>query len=134
VTEREARWSPPGLHNHILWHAGHSYVLVESLTMEAVGEKPQIPNGWFDMFSWESDPAQVPANRWPSLSQVVAELTEQHVRLRQVIQRLSGEQLSGPRPGDPARSVRYATLHGLHDEACHSGEIWLLQKMIRTSA
>jgi hypothetical protein len=35
VSEKEARWSPPGLHNHVLWHAGQSYVLVESLAMEA---------------------------------------------------------------------------------------------------
>ena len=26
VTEAQARWAPPGLHNSILWHAGHAYV------------------------------------------------------------------------------------------------------------
>ncbi len=25
VTGKDARWFPPGLHNHVLWHAGHSY-------------------------------------------------------------------------------------------------------------
>jgi len=67
VTGKDARWFPPGLHNHILWHAGHSYVLVESLAMEATGQQPDIPEGWFEMFSWKSDPARVAPDRWPPL-------------------------------------------------------------------
>ena len=130
VTEKDARWFPPGLHNHILWHAGHSYVLVKSLAMEAVGQQPEIPGGWFNMFSWKSDPARVAPDRWPPLAQVVVQLTEQHLRLRQVIEGLNDEQLSSPVPGKGNRSVRSTILHGLHDEACHSGEIWLLRKLI----
>ena len=57
-----------GLHNHILWHAGHCFVLVESLVMEAIGELPQIPEGWFDIFSWHSDPAHIASYRWPTLA------------------------------------------------------------------
>ena len=130
LTDKDARWTPSGLHNHILWNAGHSYVLVESLVMEALGREPQIPKGWFEIFSWKSDPAHVAAEQWPTLAQVVAQLTEQQLRLRQVIEGLSEEQLSGPVPGKTDRTVRSAILHGLHDEACHSGEIWLLRKLI----
>ena len=130
VLDEESHWAPPGLHNHILWHAGHSYVLVESLAMEATGQQPDIPEGWFEMFSWKSDPARVPPDRWPPLARVVAQLTEQHLRLRQVIEGLGEEQLSGPVPGKTHRTVRSAIVHGLHDEACHSGEIWLLRKLI----
>ena len=133
VTDPEARWTPPRLHNHILWHAGHSFVLVESLAMEAVGDLPQIPDGWFEIFSWESDPAQVASYRWPTLAQVVAQLTEQHAGLRRIIEGLSEVQLSRPLPGRGDHTARYAILHALHDEACHSGEIWLLRKLIRTS-
>jgi hypothetical protein len=131
VTDETARWTPPDLQNHILWHAGHSFVLVESLVAEAVGDLPQIPEGWFEIFSWESKPAKVASYRWPPLSQVVAELTEQHTRLKQVIRGLSEEQLSHPLPGRGNRTARYSILHGLHDEACHSGEMWLLRKLLR---
>jgi hypothetical protein len=134
VTDQEAQRSPRGLHNHILWHAGHSYVLVESLAMEAIGNKPEIPEGWFDIFSWKSDPGRVAPDRWPPLAQVAARLAEQHLRLRQMIEPLSPEQLSSPISGNPSRTIRYAIVHGLHDEACHSGEIWLLRKLIRSSA
>jgi hypothetical protein len=134
VGEDETHWTPPELHNHILWHAGHSFVLVESLVMEAVGELPQIPEDWFDIFSWQSDPAQVASYRWPPLGQVIAELTEQRARLRQMIEGLSEEELSRELPGRGNHTARYAIIHGLHDEACHSGEIWLLRKMIRSAA
>jgi hypothetical protein len=131
LSEEEAQWAPPRLHNHILWHAGHSYVLVESLVMEARDDRPQIPDGWFDMFSWWSDPHRIVSDRWPPLAKVVAQLTQQHVRLRRVIERLTEEQLASPMPGNANRIVRYAIVHGLHDEACHSGEIWLLRKLLR---
>ncbi|MGA2255956.1 MAG: DinB family protein [Thermoguttaceae bacterium] len=134
VTDQEAHWPPPELHNHILWHAGHSFVLVESLVMEAVGDLPHIPEGWFEIFSWESNPAQVASYRWPPLARIVTQLTEQHVRLRRMIEGLSNEQLSSPLPGRGSQTARYAIVHALHDEACHSGEIWLLRKLIRSSA
>jgi hypothetical protein len=134
VGDDETRWTPPELHNHILWHAGHSFVLVESLAMEAIGELPQIPEGWFDIFSWKSNPAQVASYQWPSLAQVIAELTEQRDRLRQMIEKLAEKDLARELPGRGNQTARYAIIHGLHDEACHSGEIWLLRKMIRSSA
>ncbi|MCR4412374.1 MAG: DinB family protein [Thermoguttaceae bacterium] len=131
VTDQEARWTPPGLHNHILWHAGHAYVLVESLVLESLGKRPQLPEGWFELFSWRSDPARVPRDRWPPLAQVVAELSAQHERLRRLIAGLGDAQLGGPTPGGRRRTARYAIVHSLHDEACHSGEIWLLRKLLR---
>ena len=134
VSDDEIRWSPPELHNHILWHAGHCFVLVESLAMEAMAELPQIPEDWFDIFSWNSNPAQVASYRWPTLAQVIAELTEQRSRLRAMIEGLGDEELSRPLPGRGNQTARYTIVHGLHDEACHSGEIWLLRKLIRSSA
>ncbi len=51
--------APPGLGNHILWYGGQSYVVVESLAMRALGRPPEIPEGRFEMFSWDSRPALV---------------------------------------------------------------------------
>jgi hypothetical protein len=129
VEPRHARWTPPGLHNTILWHAGHAYILAEWLTLRALGQEPQIPDGWFTMFSWESRPAEVPDDRWPPLREVIRHLEAQRVRLRQVIGALTDEQLSRPSAADPRQTVRRSILHGLHDEACHCGEMYLLLKM-----
>jgi hypothetical protein len=129
-----ARWAPPGLENHILWHAGHSYVVVELLAMRALGRLPEIPDGWFEMFAWESRPAQVSSDRWPPLSGVISRLESQHKRLRRVIGGLTEEQLDRSSADNPRRTVRYAILHGLHDEAGHSGEAYLLMKIQARSA
>ncbi len=124
-----AVWTPPGLRNHILWHAGHSYVVVEWLTMRALDRLPQIPDGWFAMFSWESDPARVPPGRWPLLKEIITQLETQHGRLRRLLGGLTGEQPDRPSAGNPDRTVRYAVVHALHNEACHSGEAYLLLKL-----
>jgi hypothetical protein len=129
VPEESARWAPPGLQNHVLWHAGHSVVVVEFLTLGALGSTPQVPAGWFAMFSWESRPGQVPADRWPKLAEVVSELRAQHGRLRRLIGGLTEAQLDRPAVGNSARTVRSSIVHGLHDEACHCGEAYLLLKM-----
>ena len=129
VTEQQAHWVPSGLKNTILWHSGHCFVVVESLIMRALGEQPRFPDNWFEMFKWKGDPAEIPADRWPSLGEVVAELKAQRRRLRPLIAQLSEEQLSGVVPERPERTVRFYILHALRDEACHTGEIWLLRKI-----
>ncbi len=129
VTIESARWAPPGLQNTILWHAGHSYFLLEWLTMKALGRTPDVPDGWYEMFSWESRPGQMPPGRWPTITDVVSRLRDQHHRMSRLIQELSADQLNHPAAGYPDRTVRYAILHALHDEACHTGEIRLLRKM-----
>jgi hypothetical protein len=124
-----ALWSPPGLQNHILWHGGHIHVVVEMLALGALGRTPEIPDGWFAMFSWESRPAHVPPDRWPPLGEVATQLRAQQVRLRAIFANLTGEQLDHPAARNPGRTVRSSIVHGLHDEACHSGEAYLLLKM-----
>ncbi len=130
LTEAQARWTPPNLHNSILWHAGHAYIVVEWLTMSSLGRTPEAPEGWFAMFSWESQPATTPADRWPPLHVVVDALREQYRQHQAVLDELTDEQLDrvSEIAGGP-RSARSAIIHGLHDEACHSGEMMLLRKL-----
>jgi hypothetical protein len=129
VSDEEARFAPEGLQNSILWHAGHSYILVEWLTMDALGAATTCPKGWFEIFSWTSRPAEVPADRWPALKEVVRELQIQHGRMHRLIENLSADVLDNPARNRPDVTVRHRILHALHDEACHSGEIWLLRKL-----
>lgn len=129
VPSESTRWAPPGLQNTILWHAGHAFVLLECLTMTALELEPAMPEGWFEMFSWESRPAQVAADRWPALAEVIAALEAQQQRMASLIGGLSEEALDRPAGGNPKRTVRSAIVHALHDEACHSGEMYLLAKI-----
>lgn len=130
VGEERARWAPPGLQNSILWHAGHSYIVVEWLTMGALDRPARAPDGWFETFSWESRPAEVPEDRWPSLAEVIARLHRQQTRLGSLISELTDEQLDAPSARNAERTVLRSIVHGLHDEACHCGEILLLRKLL----
>lgn len=131
VDEAAARFAPAGLSNTILWHAGHAVILAEHLGIAPLtGSKPEAgyPAGWFEAFSWKSTPATV--TRWPGLADVVAKLREQQERLLAALRAAPDELLARP-VGDPSRgrNVRWSVLHGLHDEAGHQGEMWLLKKM-----
>ena len=117
LDETHARWAPPNLQNSCLWHAGHAFVVTEFLTMRGLGKEPQVPEGWFKMFSWESNPAHTSPESWPPLAEVVAALTAQHKRLRDVISGLSDSQLEAPDPGNTGHTVRYSIMHGIQDEA-----------------
>jgi hypothetical protein len=97
--------------------------------MQALGKPPDIPAGWYEMFSWESLPDRVPDDHWPTLANVIHHLQDQHQRMRRIIAGLGPAQLDQPAAGNPDYSVRYAVLHALHDEACHSGEMHLLRKL-----
>jgi hypothetical protein len=130
LDDTHARWAPPGLQNSCLWHGGHAYFVTEFLTMKALGRDPSLPEGWLKMFSWESNPAHTPPECWPPLDEVRETLLAQLERLREVIRGLTPDQLDAPEAGNPSRSVRYAIMHGLHDEARHSGEISLLRKLM----
>lgn len=130
LDDTHARWAPPGLQNSCLWHGGHAYFVTEFLTTRALGCTACLPEGWLKMFSWESNPAHTPPQCWPPLEEVREALIAQHERLRERIGSLSPTELDAPEPGNPSRTVRYAILRGLHDEARHSGEISLLRKMM----
>ncbi len=129
VSPQEARFHAPGLQNTVLWHAGHCYVVVEWIVAQALGRQPQAPPGWFELFSWQSRPEQIPPDRWPPLGEIVEHLRRQYARWQRVFQELSPRELQAPSARHPRQSVAQAIVHALHDEACHSGEIWLLRKM-----
>jgi hypothetical protein len=128
LTDDAARFAPAGLNNSALWHGGHALIVVEHLgLMPAAGKPAAYPQEWFDKFSWKSAPATVMS--WPKLAEVTEALRGQLARLTAAIEALSPEQLE--RVVDPQRNrtLRYSILHGLHDEAGHQGEIWLLRKL-----
>lgn len=134
VDDEMAHYTPAGLHNTILWHAGHALVVVENLAMvHPFGTHPAYPEGWFELFGWNSKPAEVKA--WPSMSDVHAQLLSQRERLVNFLSEIDSsaldETVGEPPNQQPRRGV---IVHGLHDEACHQGEIYLLRKLWKLRA
>src|SRR5688500_9588948 len=80
VLESEARFVPRGLNTSIIWHAGHSYWVVEALSVAAATGRPaQYPPGWLELFSSKSRPT--PQTQFPPLEAVVGQLRAQLERL-----------------------------------------------------
>jgi hypothetical protein len=126
VSDEMARFAAPGLVNSILWHAGHALFVVEHLAIvPATGRPAALPDGWDAKFSWDSRPAAV--TDWPAVADVAAALREQLPRLIGVLRALTPQQLA--QVVAPPRTLRFSILHGLHDEAIHQGEMYLLRKM-----
>jgi hypothetical protein len=128
VSEEQARSAAPGMNNSILWHAGHSLVVVEHLGIAPLNDgKMNYPAGYFETFSWKSNPATV--TNWPTLAEVKAQLIDQRDRLLALLEKTDAATLD--RVVDAkGRTLRYSVLHGLHDEAGHQGEIWLIRKLL----
>lgn len=128
VNDEMAHFAAPGLANSILWHAGHALVVVEQLAVApATGQSPQLPEGWFEMFGWNSDPRTV--KHWPSVADVKVALREQLPRLSDAITALSPAQLRHVCDEANGTTLHYDIIHALHDEANHQGEMWVLRKM-----
>jgi hypothetical protein len=129
VPEDMARFTG-GLSNSPLWHAGHALMLVEHLCiMPATGGTPQYPRGWFDLFGWNSRPALIAPGSWPPLADVVTLLREQLHRLVAAINALPPDRFNQTIDAFRNRTLRYSIVHGLHDEATHQGELYLLKKL-----
>src|SRR5207253_6335205 len=106
---------------------------VEVLSIAAATGRPaSLPDGWTDLFSSKSRPTR--DTKFPALAQIIEALRNQLERLVSAIDPLTPQQLAVMI--DPARNrtVRYNILHGLHDEANHQGEMWLLRKLQQTPA
>jgi hypothetical protein len=132
----ELTWAPPGTSNHLLWHAGHALWVEDALCVQVLTGKSELPAGWEALFEMGSQPAR-PKGPWPGKAELRQQLQAQLPRLLSLIGSLKERQLDAappyPHPGD-RRTLGQCVVHGLHDEANHQGEMYLLLKMQRLSA
>ncbi len=132
VPEAWLTWAPPGTSNHILWHAGHALWLQDALCIRRLTGTSELPDGWEETFG--SNCAPVADRRdWPPRSEVHALLAAQLDRLLERFAADTQGRLAhiGPNTGGGWDLVR-GILHGLHDEARHQGEMYLLLKLRRS--
>jgi hypothetical protein len=129
----ELLWAPPGTSNHLLWHAGHALWVQDALCVQVLTGRSELPPGWGGTFGMGSRPAQH-RGPWPEPREVRRRLEDQLPRLLGLIGAVAGEALDRlppfPHRGDP-RTLGESIVHGLHDEANHQGEMYLLLKMRR---
>ena len=115
-------WAPPGTSNHILWHAGHALWVQDALCVEPLAGASELPAGWEHSFGADCRPVRE-TQQWPERAEVLRLLERQLIRLEELF-RERAEQLT-----DSALAAQI--VHGLHDEARHQGEMFLLLKLRR---
>ena len=121
-------YAPPGTSNHILWHAGHALWLQDVLCIQLLAGHSELPDQWSQSFGMNCRPVRETRD-WPSREALVDLLQQQRNRILTLLTQASDEELN--RSAHPARdtdSVASRIIHGLHDEAKHAGEMYLLYK------
>jgi hypothetical protein len=127
-------WAPPGTSNHILWHAGHALWVVDALCVKTLTGKSELPSGWQETFGMNCRPPNQ-TKIWPAKTQVVSRLRDQHARVIELL-RQAAKPDAGPSkwPATKVADMEARIIHGIHDEAKHSGEMYLLFKMCRAKS
>jgi hypothetical protein len=125
-------WAPAGTANHLLWHAGHALWVQDALCVAPLTGASDLPAGWERRFGMNAWPA---ADRgpWPDGALVADLLDRQLGRMEAVLAAADPAALDDLRPpGGGAAGAGWKVLHGLHDEAAHQGEMYLLLKLCRS--
>jgi hypothetical protein len=123
-------WAPEGTSNHILWHAGHALWVQDELCVQPLTGASELPAGWAKSFGSECRPVRSTAC-WPSRAEVHGLLETQLVRMH-VLFRTHAQRLADIGPNTSAGwDLTRGVIHGLHDEARHQGEMYLLLKLAR---
>jgi len=126
--------APPGTSNHIMWHAGHALWLQDLLCIELLTGHSELPPDWGEKFGMNCRPLHQTVD-WPDRDELTGLLQRQLQRVLELLAAASDEELTktaNPSRGPAAVSDRI--IHGLHDEAKHCGEMYLLLKLCRAKA
>lgn len=124
-------WSPPGTSNHILWHAGHALWVQDVLCIRPLAGLTELPPGWADVFGSGSRPFNSATN-WPSRKTIRKKLEAQLERILSLMDDYA-TRIACLEPNPPnGWSLTRGIIHGLHDEARHDGEMYLLLKLCRS--
>jgi hypothetical protein len=118
-------WSPPGTSNHMIWHAGHSVWVQDVLCVKPLTGSCELPKEWERKFGQHCEPV-ASRTTWPEQTEIHELLQEQQQRLLELVGDLPEEKLvvNSDDPNDLVGGI----IHGLHDEARHHGEMYLLFK------
>lgn len=126
-------YAPPGTSNHILWHAGHALWLQDLLCVKLLAGREELPAGWAEKFGMNCQAVDQTVD-WPPRAELAEMLRSQLRRVMELLATTTDEQFGQPADPDigPAL-ISERIIHGLHDEAKHSGEMNLILKLCRAN-
>ncbi|RIW27092.1 DinB family protein [Bacillus salacetis] len=131
TTEEMADTVPDGFKNSIRWNLGHIYLSHENLVHSFAGEKGNIPEGFNELFGFNTSPDQWESTA-PSLKELRELLSAQPERLKaSFMGRLSQK---GEKPFQMTKDIAFETLAEVVSfanwhEGLHQGAITTLKRV-----
>lgn len=123
-------WAPSGTSNHITWHAGHSFWAQDCLCIEPLSGRSELPLGWNEKFGADCQPV-AETRGWPERAELLHHLHKQLDRMIALFGEHSDRLTQIGSNPDGGWDLTRGVIHGLHDEARHQGEMYLLMKLRR---
>lgn len=123
-------WAPAGTSNHILWHAGHAIWVQDLLCIEPLSGTSELPDGWAETFGGDCRPVAT-THDWPARDEIATLLELQLARMLELFEGQADRIVSAGPLTSTGWQLTPGLLHGLHDEARHQGEMFLLSKLCR---
>jgi hypothetical protein len=120
-------WAPPGTSNHIIWHAGHALWLQGVICLEPLTGNSELPPDWELTFGMNCRPVKL-TTHWPAREELQRLLSAQLGRIIDITAAASEARLAEI-TNDRGDTLVGRIIHGLHDEARHQGEMYLLLKL-----
>jgi hypothetical protein len=124
-------WAPEGTSNHLLWHSGHALWVQDVLCIQPLTRGGgELPDGWAEAFGADCRSVSTTTD-WPHRDEVQTLLESQLARLLELFD-THADRLARIGPDPPSDwDLTRGVIHGLHDEARHQGEMYLLLKLCR---
>ena len=104
---------------------------MDKLCIERLTGASELPNGWAEKFGMDCSPV-AEQTEWPSAEELRELLAKQEARLHQLFDAMTEEQRVIR--SEDNKDLVGGMMHGLHDEAKHHGEMYLLFKLCKASA
>ena len=126
-------YAPSGTSNHIVWHAGHALWLQDVLCVRLLVGRGELPGGWAEKFGANCRPLDLTKD-WPTRDELRELLQGQLNRVLELLATTPDARLA--ETADPDRgpaAISDRIIHGLHDEAKHCGEMYLIFKLCQAS-
>lgn len=123
---------PEGFNNNILWHIGHVLTVTEQFMFGFPKKTTFLPENYVELFGNGTKPSNWNSEEVPQFEELVAQLKEQVVRLKEIPVESFEQVLKKPFLG--LETYGELSQMALFHEAHHLGQIHSIQRVISTQS
>lgn len=130
ISQEVASVHPEGFNNNIHWHIGHVLTVTEQFMFGFPYKTANLPANYVDLFGNGTKPADW-SNTVPTVEELIEQLKDQVVRLKEIPTENLNESLKKPFLG--LETVGQLANMALFHEANHLGQIHTMKRLVGNS-